>query len=334
VLYGLLFSAAGRMASVRSIVSTGATLMAVGIGLKCWNAWQTGQRVNERLWLAATAAFPVVSVIVQGFLGYGFAAMMVVLAFRSSFHRPKWRHLVYGVVLAFVGLSVYVTYMRDRDDIRSLVWCGGALAERASQLQNTVAATEWFDPTNIEHLRRIDLRLNQNYLVGAAVVRLRERSVPYADGATLAEAGLAMIPRALWPDKPVVAGSGDLVSIYTGMWFDQNTSVGVGQVMEYYINFGTVGVVLGFLIMGMLLVTADRSASDHLNRGDSRKFMLWYLPALSFLQVGGSFTEASAGAAAALVLSLGINWTADHVWRSQGPAGSMLEPAIRHHTPR
>ncbi len=47
------------------------------------------------------------------------------------------------------------------------------------------------------------------------------------------------IPRALWPNKPVVGGSGDLVSTYTGIRFADGTSVGIGQVLESFVNFGT-----------------------------------------------------------------------------------------------
>ena len=58
----------------------------------------------------------------QGFLGYGFAGMLTVFAFVASFYRPRWRILVLGVLLGYLGLSVYVTYMRDRR--RFVRWSG------------------------------------------------------------------------------------------------------------------------------------------------------------------------------------------------------------------
>ncbi|MGH9383991.1 MAG: hypothetical protein ACRD2N_06875 [Vicinamibacterales bacterium] len=325
VMYLLLFTAAGRIPSVRSVVSMGSSLIAVGVGLKCWNAWHLGHKWTERWWLLSTLGFPVLTVVVQGFLGYGFATMMVVLAFRASFHRIRVWHLAVGAVMAFAGLSVYVTYMRERAEIREIVWSGGAMRDRTAKLGETVRSFETFDVRNEEHLRRVNVRLNQNYLVGAAVVHLEGGVVPYANGATLLEAAAAVIPRMLWPDKPITAGSGELVSIYTGFRFDSDTSVGVGQVMEYYINFGTSGVFLGFILIGALLVTSDRSASFHLARGDSHKFLIWYLPALSLLNIGGSFTEVTAGAAAAYVLCLSINWVADQVLPSGERFGRQLE---------
>jgi hypothetical protein len=77
----------------------------------------------------------------------------------------------------------------------------------------------------------------------------------------------------------------------------------MGQVLESYINFGTPGVVTGFLIVGIVLTLIDRSARWHLQRGDASRFLLWYLPGLSLLQGGGSLVEIAATAAAALALA-------------------------------
>src|ERR1700734_2977948 len=97
---------------------------------------------------------------------------------------------------------------------------------------------------------RVDARLNQNWLVGAAVNRLSETDA-FAHGDTLWDAPLALIPRALWPDGPTNAGSGDLVNRYTDIKFGAGTSVGIGQVLEFYANFGTTGVMIGFALMGL-----------------------------------------------------------------------------------
>jgi hypothetical protein len=113
---------------------------------------------------------------------------------------------------------------------------------------------------------------------------------------------LSPIPRAFWPDKPIATGSGDLVSRFTGVRFAEGTSVGIGHVMEWYVNFGAVGVFLGSLLFGFGLATIDRIAVNHLQNGDWSRFCLWYLSALSLLQVGGSLVEAVAGAAGGMVI--------------------------------
>ena len=62
--------------------------------------------------------------------------------------------------------------MRDRRDIRAVVWTGGGMSERIGQITGTVTTIEWFDPRDLRHLDRIDLRLNQDYLMGASVAYL------------------------------------------------------------------------------------------------------------------------------------------------------------------
>ncbi len=314
IMYGLLFTAAVRLPSVTAVLSGGSTLMAVGIGLKLWNALQTNSQATRRLWLAIAFGFPLVSVLAQGFLGYGFAALMIVLAFRASFHRLTIKSVASGAVVAFLGLSIYTTYMRDRNLIREVVWTGGRVAERARQVQATLTSAEWFDFTNTEHLDRVDRRLNQNFLVGSAVVHMEDRMVPYASGSTILDAALSLIPRAVWPDKPISAGSGDLVSTYTGVEFAIGTSVGIGHVLEWYVNFGRAGAAAGLFLIGWFMTTADLKAAHYLNRRDSHRLLLWYLPPLNLLQVGGSLAEATAGAAAAYLLVHALNWLAERLW--------------------
>jgi hypothetical protein len=304
VLYAASFTGVGRLPTFRALVTTGSMLMVVGFGLKCWNAWISGRPVQSWLWLAATGVFPVATVAAQGYLGYGLAAMVMVFGFFVSFHRLRWKAVVIAVALAYAGLSVYVTYMRDRDNIRAAVWGGATTAERFALVETAIRSFEWFDWREEEHLERINIRLDQNLLVGAAVRHVRAGRAELAQGATFVEAALAVIPRAVWPDKPIVAGSGDVVSRYTGFTFGEETSVGVGQVLEGYINFGSTGVVVGFFVLAVLVILADRKASVHLGHRDARGFLLWYLPGLSLLQVGGSLTEMTAMATGSWVVAL------------------------------
>lgn len=303
VLYVVLFPLSAILPTMTALVSTGSMIAVVAVGLKCWSAWFSGRVGLLWLWLAATCALPVVTVVGQGFLGYGFAAMMTIFAFVANFYRPRYVVVVAGVLLTYLGLSVYVTYMRDRQEIRAVVWTGGGLGERVGQLAETFEGMEWFDLNEVEHLDRIETRLNQNYLLGASVVYLEDGSATFSNGATIAGAVLALVPRALWPNKPVVAGSGDLVTNYTGIRFMENTSVGIGHVMEAYVNFGTMGVAICLLVLGAALGYIDRSCHARLTRGQASQFLVRYLPALSLLQVGGSFSELTSSGGAALAMA-------------------------------
>ncbi len=93
--------------------------------------------------------------------------------------------------------------MRDRDEIRAAVWGGRSVADRMEQVTLTLKNFEWFDPRSEQHLRRIDERLNQNVLVGAAV-NLMQDTGNYTYGKTVGDALLALVPRVLWPNRRLV----------------------------------------------------------------------------------------------------------------------------------
>jgi hypothetical protein len=325
LFYLLLSTSLKSLPSASSIISTGQQLLVVGVGLCCWQAWRDGNRRHFTLWIGAALAFPFITILTRGFIGYGAGAAVCVLIFVSTFIRSRLRVVAAGLLVCYLGLSVFVSYMRDRGQIRASVWGGESLNNRLGTLANTADTFEWFDLTNVDHLKRLDSRLNQNILVGAAVQRMTDQG-GYAHGQTLFDSLLALIPRALWPDKPMVAGSGTVVTQYTGIQFAVGTSIGVGQVMEFYINFGTWGVIIGFALIGTLITIIDVGAAQSLAKGDLHGFVLWYLPGISLLQVGGSMIEVTTSAVASFVVALIANKYLERVQRKH-----VVETALTGH---
>jgi hypothetical protein len=84
--------------------------------------------------------------------------------------------------------------------------------------------------------------------------------------------------------------------------------VGVGQVLEFYLNFGFAGVFLGFLSLGILLRVMDMVAAYKLTCGNYWGFLSWFLPALGLIQPGGSLVEVVGSTAAAAVLIWGLRF--------------------------
>jgi hypothetical protein len=297
----------GNTPTISAIVNVASTCAIVGIALACWNSDHARHRGYLWWWIAIAALLPFITIAVQGFIGYGLAAAVVIFAFVGSFYRPMWKTALVSVLAAYMGMSLYVTYMRDRTDIREVVWGGESMTARISRLEDTFLNLELFDIHNVEHLQRVDLRLNQNYLVGMGVEYLDTHPDAFANGETILEAVFAPIPRALWPDKPSAAGSGDLVSRFTGIQFAEGTSVGIGQVMELYVNFASPGVFVGFIILGALLAYVDAKAARYRDAADWYRFTLWFLPGLSLLQLGGSLVEVTSSAAAGIVVAILLN---------------------------
>jgi hypothetical protein len=299
----------GRIPTVAAIAVQGWNLLVVGFVVTCWQVWRarTSPLVLGR-WLTATLCLPLVTIVAQGFIGYGMSAALAILAFIGNFYRPFWRVLACGVLLGYVGLSLYVTYMRDRQEIRDVVWAGQPILDRVERVATTLTTIEAFDLHNEDHLVRVDDRLNQNLLVGAAVQYMDAGLADFAYGQTLWQGFIAVVPRAIWPSKPVVAGSGTLVTQYTGIQFAEGTAVGIGHVMEAYVSFGTAGVLIGFVLMGAALGIVDDRAGSRLSNADLVGFVKWYLPGLSALQVGGSIVELTSSVAAAVVAAHTLAW--------------------------
>jgi hypothetical protein len=292
--------------TIGAVASATSNLLLVALGMECWNGLRgtVGHRRGSFWrWLVLSACLPFMTIVTKGFLSYGFAAMLTVFSFVAAFYRPRWKIAACGLVIGYLALSMYVTYMRDRREIRSVVWGQESYSARLSASSRMVTDFEVLDLRNVEHLERIDERLNQNALVGISVMYLDIHPELFAKGRTLWEAILSPIPRFLWPTKNISAGSGDLVSEFTGLKFGEDTSVGIGHVMEWYVNFGSPGVFFGMIFIGVVIGWIDRSAIARLHRGDWPGFTLWWLPGISLLQVQGSLVDAVSSAGASLIVA-------------------------------
>lgn len=183
------------------------------------------------------------------------------------------------------------------------MWGGAPLEDRLNATFDVVRDFEWFSSDHGEQVNALDERLNQNCFVGLAAKRIESGEVSYLYGRSLWEGLISLVPRAIWPDKPVFAGSPKIVSEMTGRVLSPNTSFGVGSVMELQINFGTAGVVVGFLIFGFVLRRLDRKAAMAERRKDYHKLMAYFLPAAAIIQPNGSMVEIFSGAAARRLLA-------------------------------
>ncbi len=335
VTYFVLEPIVSVVPTISALASASANLLLVAIAMGSWNSVVSPLRHGSMwLWVGSAATLPFITIVMKGFLGYGFVSMLTVFAFIATVYRPRWRLVAASVLVGFLALSLYVTYMRDRREIRAVVWGGEAYASRFDAFGRTLTNFELFDVYDYDHLLRIDDRLNQNFFIGRAVEYLEIHPERFAKGRTIWEAALSIIPRSFWPEKPMVAGSGDLVNEFTGITFDKDTSIGIGHILELYANFGVLGVVLGMALLGALVSAVDRIAAARLYVGDGAGFVAYWLPGLSLLQVGGSLVEAVSSAGAGIAIGLVVYWYARSRQRRhqvvESPRGAILQPAAPH----
>jgi hypothetical protein len=250
---------------------------------------------------------PVYTIMAWGFLSFGAVAFLSLITFVAGLIRLRLSFIIVLLLMGFFALSFYVTYMRDRGDLRAVLGSEHGLNERIDKFGTMISTFEWFDVTNNDHLHRIDERLNQNVLLGAAIYNLNIGRVKYVYGETLLQAVINLVPRAIWTDKPMRSGGNEIVSYFTGMRFAIGTTVGVGQLMDAYINFGTSGVIAVFFTLGLAVASFDGAAAIAIQHGDWKRFAFWYLSGIGFLQPNNALFEITATIAGGMVAAFLVN---------------------------
>jgi hypothetical protein len=290
--------------SVGAIIASLVSLLIVGVSLRLWIAHRQGRTL--KFWVTAMllGLFPVITIIRDGFIGFGTYWMLASMSFAYALSKRRVGYFLVAPFAVYLALSVFVNYMASRTAFRQAVWYQQVgLTDRFVRLEQMFANFQWLELDNPLQREVIDGRLNQNLLVGAAVERLELGNVSYARGSTLVTMALGLIPRALWPDKPQVGGGGTVVREYTGIRFFDGTSVGAGQVLEFYINFGVLGVMGGFLLYGYFIGWMDLRIITAVDRGDQKGFLLWFMICLALLQPGGNLLEIVVTAAGSAIIA-------------------------------
>lgn len=299
--FGLRFLA--DKPGIMAAVNRGGLIWLLGVlpGLRF--AFASGDSNKIATWSVAALIYPFLMLLLGGFLSFGAAALLVAASCLMVSTRSQVKLVITTVLCGFIGLTVFVNYFAHRTEFRETAWSDASFGARVSAAGALFSNFKLFDTSDQEQLVAIDRRLNQNLFVGLAAMRLEQEQVAYLYGKSVWNGVIALIPRALWPDKPATGGSGTIVADMTGLHLNEETSWGVGNVMEFQINFGTPGVVIGFLILGFIIGWLDYKATLADARGDIPKLITFFLVGLAFIQPNGSITEMTGGAAAAAVAS-------------------------------
>jgi hypothetical protein len=306
--------------SVGALVDEGGAIWMLGVLLGLRAASKQKDRLSAGVWVGTLMVYPALMLLLGGFVSYGSAAIIIVTSALTVSTR-RYAQALGGVALAgFLGLSLFVTYFQHREAIRDEVWGGAPLADRVNSVTDMLGDFEFFDPSQQKQENALDARLNQNIFVGLAQQRINSQQVDYLYGQSIWDALLALVPRALWAEKPVTAGSPQIVSEMTGLKLSPTTSFGVGNVMELQINFGLPGIVFGFLAFGWLLGTLDRRAAAAENRGELGKCILFVLPSIALVQPNGSLVELASGSAASMIAAISWKWLWER-WVNRGVRG-------------
>ena len=302
VAHFALFRVVAFVPSLTAIASASGGLLILSAWFWLYLSVVAKNTQRTLLILALLPLLPLFTLVTGGFIGFGTAWALTIVMFYFCIARRRFWFYVAAPAVVFLGLSLFVTYSQQRDDIREVVWYQNAGAlERLDQISKLVTDFQFLDLSNQLHLKALDTRLNQNMLVGKAVMLHREGVSELQYGATVPI--WALIPRAVWPDKPGVAGSQDWVTRFTGISFAEGTSVGIGNVLEFYMNFGMPGVLAGFAVLGFILMRLDQAVMRALAMRNIPSAVQMSLPGVAMLQPMGSVEEMLVTLIAAIVAS-------------------------------
>ena len=314
--------------SIGAVVYNGGVIWMLGVLLGLRAAVRNHDRKWIAIWTSLLIIYPTLILLTIGFLSYGTAAVIIVISALAISARNYWRVVITVVLAIYLGLSIFSNYFQARDNIRDAVWGGVSTEKRLDAISKVFTEFKFFDGTDQFVLVGFDLRLNQNYFIGLAAENIDSGAVHYLYGRSVSEALLALVPRVVWQKKTVFGGSPDIVRDMTGLDLAPTASWGVGQVMEFYINFGIPGLIAGFLGLGWLLGRFDHRAALAEARDDYGTTMLFFLPGVAFDSApginGGTERRCGDGLDRGAFLEMGLGASG---YSGSTPAGSRAGPA-------
>jgi hypothetical protein len=185
-----------------------------------------------------------------------FIALLLMFTYAAIRHRLPWMIIIAG------GLAFCILRPAEQS-FRALTWRGGMM-EHASitdktallgaTVRETVKESGAEDGDSLYDLMQFSMRrLGTDSLTLADVLHDTPRIVPYWNGASYYPLLFKPVPRALFPDKPEEV-TGQTFGHRYGLLNEANfeTSYNLPQLIEGYINFGFIGVVVSMLLFGVL----------------------------------------------------------------------------------
>ena len=318
----------GGIASISALLSALALLTTIACFIWIWL-----EKINFKSKIGlifCLAAYPLYMLVFGGFLGFGITFIASIAIFFALQKRPNAGFILLLPIAAYTAFSFSVSYLVARSEFREVVWDSSSLEQRIGAFGRLIDNFEWFNADNVEHLRMVDIRMNQNWLVGVAIESVETGKTEISNGRSLSDAAVAWIPRAIWADKPISAGSGNLVSDITGIEFNKETSIGSSHWLELYANFGMWGLSCGMFLLGIFIRSLDLSAGRALKQANLGKFIFMAFLGSAFLNTLGSFAESvsslAANALAGIVTLYILNQQFPSLVRRKQAASLQLNP--------
>jgi hypothetical protein len=243
--------------TVRALWSQMTLFMYTGSAMLCLNGLATRQGRRVGIGLASALGTGLLTSVATGFFGYTLISLLYCTSLVLLWRKTQFANWLVLASVSVLSLIPYNMWLSGREAIRSGIREGTSFSERVEAFWELTHIPGIADLTPSAQSDRIAERLDQSTLLVAAV-SYTPAIEPYALGETMWEPMfIALVPRALWPDKPLSAGGNEFVSRFTGWRFGAETSVGLHPLFEFYVNFGPFGAAVGLLLMGLVAGVLD-----------------------------------------------------------------------------
>jgi hypothetical protein len=164
-------------------------------------------------------------------------------------------------------------------DLFTEEWFGGGLSTEAVTEKARDAASE-----------RLSLLLST-----ARYVEWTPSVIDYKQGSTLLYLAYGWIPRVVWPDKPIAQTANVELPVAYGLQSIRSvktTRFGVGHVAEAYVNFGPLGILPIFLILGALFRVPEVMLGRH---GSAANMAICIALAVNMMYIGSTIGNVFGG---------------------------------------
>ncbi|HTB22789.1 MAG TPA: O-antigen polysaccharide polymerase Wzy [bacterium] len=189
-------------------------------------------------------------------IGSGLFSNILILVFFMIFVylNVKKRVLMKVIVLSVV---FFVILEPLKNEFRLLTWgpknTSVSAVQRASIFAELlVSKYSAYSSVASTSVNQVVSRIDDAYTL-ARVMQQTPDYVPYSNGSTYLSLLTIWIPRAIWPDKPQ-GNIGNTWAHWYGL-LDQDdftTSYNLPWIVEFYINFGWAGIIVGMFLSGIL----------------------------------------------------------------------------------
>jgi len=179
--------------------------------------------------------------------------LLVVVFIYAQFHvRPPVKWVIAFIVIVLITFPIV-------EQFRVLSSLPGAEREAGALVLGGVGETvQDIDQSAALTFDKLNRRTRQIENV-AVVVRDTPAVFPHTGGSALPEAvALALIPRVVWPDKPVLDAATTFPQLYLKQVTGSRSGTGPSHFGDLYRNFGLLGVLLGMGIFGAVFAALGR----------------------------------------------------------------------------